>query len=119
MVAVTPSEVVLDPGVDVTRAVEPARHWLLPTPAPVDRGMFDRALRAASVMWQPHRTELPEPAAESGVSMALPAVLEAWRATLRELAGMAGDNPAQELLEANALILRAMYQRLYRERMRK
>ena len=48
--------------------------------------------------------------------MALPEILAAWRATERELAGSADDSPDQKLLEANARMLRAMYQRLYRER---
>ncbi|MDQ3127581.1 MAG: hypothetical protein M3Q66_03885 [Chloroflexota bacterium] len=51
--------------------------------------------------------------------MALPVVLEAWRATERELAGMTGDSPDQEYLEANATMLQAIYQRLYIERMRR
>lgn len=47
----------------------------------------------------------------------MPEILAAWRATERELAGMTGDSPAQELLEANAMILMAMYQQTHVGRM--
>jgi hypothetical protein len=113
------AETGLEPVVDLELLVEPPRLWLLPTPTQLDRGLFDRALRAASLTWQPSGFALAAPTAEPGLEMALPEVLEAWRATERELAGMTGDSPAQELLEANAMILQAMYQRLYRERMRR
>ena len=52
-------------------------------------------------------------------AMALPEVLAAWRACERELAGMTAASPDHVLLEANVGMLRAMYQRLYVERMRR
>jgi hypothetical protein len=105
------------PGPGATN--DPVRLWLLPSPAPVDDGAFDRALRAASLAWQPRRIEPAEPPVAAGPVIGLPEVLEAWRATERELAGMTVDDPNRALLDANVLLLRAMYQRLYRERMQR
>lgn len=108
-------------------SVESGEPWLLPA-AGIGRGLFELALRAASLAWHPSRTIAPLPsdaaiaAATTSVAdpaMALPVVLEAWRATERELAGMTGDSPDQEYLEANATMLQEMYQRLYSERMRR
>ena len=98
-----------------------ADAWLRPAvPAAVGRGLFELALRAASVAWRPDSTvALPAPPMVMDPELALPVVLEAWRATERELAGMTGDSPDQEYLEANATMLQAMYQRLYSERMRR
>lgn len=90
--------------------------WLLPVPT-VRRGLFELALRAASLAWHPDPTVAPSPVTDP--TMAMPVVLAAWRATERELAGMTGDSPEQEYLEANAMMLQAIYQRLYRERVRK
>lgn len=100
--------------------VEGGHSWLLPAAA-VGRGVFELALRAASVAWRPASTDaLPTPPLiVMDPEMALPVVLEAWRATERALAGMTGDSPDQEYLEANAMMLQAMYQRLYSERMRR
>lgn len=92
--------------------------WLPPVPAAIGRGLFALALRAASVAWHPDWTFATPPPIVKDPAMALPVVLEAWRATERELAGMTGDSPDQEYLEANATMLRAMYQRLYIEQMR-
>jgi hypothetical protein len=92
-----------------------ARSWLMPAPGRVDHGLFERALRAAAIVWHPDWFDMsPQPT--KGGHMVLPDVLEAWRATERDLAGLAVDSPHQELLEANATMLRAMYQRLYLER---
>jgi hypothetical protein len=94
--------------------------WLRPAAAaPPGRGLFALALRAASVAWHPDWSVATPPPIVRDPAMALPVVLEAWRATERELAGMTGDSPDQEYLEANAMILQAMYQRLYSERMRR
>lgn len=99
--------------------------WAGPAPALPDRGPFGLALLAASLAWHPVwltpiETVLP-PAALAHVDpeMALPVILEAWRATERDLAGMTDDSPEQEYLQANASLLRAMYQRLYLDRMRR
>jgi hypothetical protein len=95
------------------------RLWPLPTPGRVDYGLFERALRAAAIVWQPDWFGVHPRTSEAGPIMALPEILEAWRATERELValiGLAVDSPARELLEANVSMLRAMYQRLYLER---
>ena len=78
-------------------------------------GTFDRALRAAMSAWTPRAVTATGRAMTAGQS-AIPEILAAWRAAERELTGMTGDSPAQELLEANVSMLRALYQRLYRER---
>lgn len=99
---------------------QPSGAWLRPA-ALVGRGLFELALRAASAAWHPDpivATPTLQPTVADS-TMALPVVLEAWRATERELAGMSGDSPDQEYLEANATMLQAMYQRLYVERMRR
>jgi hypothetical protein len=101
---------------DEEAPIEAMRRWFLPTPGSVDHGLFERALRAAASAWQPNWFGAARSKLEAGPIMALPEILEAWRATERELAGIADDSPDQELLEANARMLRAMYQRLYRER---
>jgi len=119
MVSLVSSTMNLDARAGPESATDPARLWLLPSPVPVDHGAFDRALRAAALAWQPHWIDPPEPPIGAGPVIGLPEVLEAWRATDRELAGMTEDDPLQKLLEANATLLRAMYQRLYRERMRR
>ena len=94
-----------------------ADTWLAPAPFPVARGLFGEALRAASMAWRSDGV-LPLKIAPTD-EMALPMILEAWRSIERELAGMTGDGPDQELLEANATMLRAMYQRLYLVRMKR
>ena len=86
---------------------------------PVDHGLFERALRAAAIAWQPNWFGAARSKLDAGPIMALPEILEAWRATERELTGIVNDSPDQELLEANATMLRAMYQRLYLERTRR
>jgi hypothetical protein len=91
--------------------------WLEPAPFPVARGLFGEALRAASMAWRSDGV-LPLKIAATD-EMALPMILEAWRSIERELAGMTGDGPDQELLEANATMLGAMYQRLYLIRMKR
>jgi hypothetical protein len=91
--------------------------WFQRAPVPVDRGLFDRAMRAASMAWHPDGI-LPPPAVTQA-TMALPAILEAWRSIERQLVGLTGDSPHQEFLEANATMLGAMYQRLYLVRMRR
>jgi hypothetical protein len=78
-------------------------------------GAFDRALRAAASAWTP-RVVAGTERTVSAWRAAIPEILAAWRAAERELAGMTGDSPAQELLEANVSMLQALYQRLYRER---
>jgi hypothetical protein len=88
-------------------------------PGRVDHGLFERALRAAGLVWQPDWSGVHPRIALAAPIMALPEVLEAWRATERELValvGLAPDSPGRLLLEANASALRAMYQRLYLER---
>jgi hypothetical protein len=77
---------------------------------------FDRAVRAAASAWTPRLVAGTERNLAAGRA-AIPEILAAWRAAERELAGMTGDSPAQELLEANVSMLQALYQRLYRERM--
>lgn len=100
----------------------PVAAWLRPAAhVAVGRGLFELALRAASMAWRPDATGglLRPPPIVTDPEMALPVVLEAWRATERALAGMTGNSPDQEYLEANVAMLQAMYQRLYRERMRR
>ena len=100
----------------------PAAAWLRPAvPVAIGRGLFELALRAASVAWRPESTVTlaTPPLIVMDPEVALPVVLEAWRATERELAGMTDDSPDQEYLESNAAMLQAMYQRLYSERMRR
>lgn len=95
-------------------------RWSMPAPVSIDEGLFARALRAAAVAWQPHWLDAPvTTVARAAVvpDIALPEVLAAWRACERELAGMTVDSPDQELLEANVAMLRAIYQRIYVERM--
>ena len=92
--------------------------WFRPSADPSDRG-FGKALRAASVAWHPAWVA-PEPEPSDEVAtVALPVVLSAWRAIERELSGMSADSPERAVLEANATMLRAMYQRLYIERTRR
>lgn len=79
-------------------------------------GAFDRALRAAASAWTPRVVAGSQRTLAAGQA-AIPEILAAWRAAERELAGMTGDSPAQELLEANVSMLQALYQRLYRERL--
>lgn len=94
------------------------------SPTLLNRGRFSAALRAASLAWHPvwptpiETVLSPAALAVVDPEMALPVVLQAWRATERELAGMTDDSPEQEYLQANASLLRAMYQRLYLDRMR-
>jgi hypothetical protein len=78
-------------------------------------GAFDRALRAAAAVWTPRLVAGTGRTVAAG-RIAIPEILAAWRAAERELAGMTGDSPAQELLEANVSMLQALYQRLFRER---
>jgi hypothetical protein len=88
-------------------------------PGRVDHGLFERALRAAALVWQPDWLGVHPRIAQAGPIIALPEVLEAWRATERELValvGLASDSPGRQFLEANVSALRAMYQRLYLER---
>lgn len=103
------------PVANTSKAVGPVWEPLAPPGA--GRGLFELALRAASLAWHPDPTVAPSPVTDP--TMAMPVVLAAWRATERELAGMTGDSPEQEYLEANAMMLQAIYQRLYRERVRK
>lgn len=98
-------------------ALADAAPWLEPAPFPIIRGLFGEAVRAASMAWRSDGTVPATPAAPD--EMALPLILEAWRSIERELVGMTGDAPEQELLEANATILGAMYQRLYLVRMKR
>lgn len=116
--AATVTDVALRSGPE--SMVERGESWLLPASA-FGRGAFELALRAASVAWRPESTvALPTaPPIVMDPEMALPVILEAWRATERELAGMTGDSPDQEYLEANAMMLQAIYQRLYSERTRR
>jgi hypothetical protein len=98
--------------------LEPAVGWLARAPGRGDHGLIDRALRAAAIVWQPDRFAAIPPTAK-GDHMVLPNVLEAWRAAERELSAridMTHDSPGRQLLEANATMLRATYQRLYLER---
>jgi hypothetical protein len=88
---------------------------LSPRPS-IDRGLFDLAMRAAAKAWRQHPADATAAGVAVSPAMSLAEVLEAWRATERELAGMTGDSPDQELLEANATMLHAMYQRLFVER---
>jgi hypothetical protein len=92
-------------------------RWTEPTQLLIDRGLFARALRAASAAWLTNGPDAPVARAVAPPAMGLPDVLAAWRETERELAMMSGGSPEQELLEANVAMLRAMYQRLYIERM--
>ena len=92
-------------------------RWTEPTQFLIDRGLLAKALRAAAAAWLPNRPDASVAMAVTEPAMGLPDVLAAWRATERELAMMSGDSPEQELLEANVAMLRAMYQRLYVERM--
>jgi hypothetical protein len=104
--------------VDELVSLGTARPWLMPTPGRVDHGLFERALRAAAIVWQPDWFGAHPRSSEAGPMMALPEVLEAWRATERELVvqiGLGVDGPGRQLLEANVSMLRAMYQRLYVE----
>ena len=109
----------MESALDDEAPVETVRRWFLPTPGPVDHGLFERALRAAAIAWQPNWFGVTRSKLEAGPIVALPEILEAWRATERELTGIVNDSPDQELLEANATMLRAMYQRLYLERTRR
>ena len=116
MTGATPPAVGMEPLPDEEAPFETMRRWFLPTPGSVDHGLFERALRTAANAWQPNWFGAARSRLEAGPIMALPEILAAWRATERELAGSADDSPDQKLLEANARMLRAMYQRLYRER---
>jgi hypothetical protein len=114
MVSTTLPTMGMESLVDELASRAEAHPWLMPTPGRVDHGLFARALRAAAIVWQPEWLGMSSKT--KGGHMVLPEVLEAWRATERDLAGLAVDSPDQELLEANATMLRAMYQRLYLER---
>lgn len=118
MVSATLSAADLDPVAGPGLAPDSGLQWSPPSPVAIDGGLFARALRAAAGAWQTAWLDPPTTKATVAHVMALPEVLEAWRATERELAGMIGDSPDQELLEANVAMLRAMYQRLYLERTR-
>lgn len=107
----------LDPALTSDVSPEIAHGWFLPGTAPVDQGVFARARRAASGAWQQQWVETPVTIAPTAPQMALSEVLNAWRASERDLAGMTGDGPEQELLEADVAMLGAMYQRLYSERL--
>ena len=119
MVAALVSGAELEPSMRPESLTEAGLRWTEPTPFLIDRGLFAKALRAAAAAWLPNRPDAPDARAAATPAMGLPDVLAAWRATERELAGMSGDSPEQELLEANVAMLRAMYQRLYVERMPK
>lgn len=121
MVRTAISAEAFEPGSGPGLLDERGGSWLPPAAAVIGRSLFELALRAASVAWRPASTvgvAKPAPVVRDP-EVALPVVLEAWRATERELARMTGDSPDQEYLEANATMLRAMYQRLYSERMRR
>ena len=95
-----------------------ADRWVQPSGGPTS-GSFDKALRAASAGWHPERDVVDPAPIEEAVRHALPLVLEAWRAIDRELSDAAVVSPEREVLEANAAMLRAVYQRLYIERARR
>jgi hypothetical protein len=117
MVAALVSGAELEPIARPESLTEAGLRWSEPTQFLIDHGLFARALRAAAAAWLPHRLDAPVAGVGAAPAMGLTEVLAAWRATERELSGMSGDSPEQELLEANVAMLRAIYQRLYLERM--
>ena len=117
MVAALVSAAELEPNRHPESLTEAGLRWSEPASLLIDHGLFARALRAAAAAWLPHQLDEPVARVAAAPTMGLPEVLAAWRATERELSGMSGDSPEQELLEANVAMLRAMYQRLYVERM--
>ena len=119
MVAASLSAAELEPIASAGSSPIGGLQWSPPAPASIDDGLFARALRAAAVAWQPSWLDEPLASAKVAPAMALPEVLAAWRASERELAGITAASPDHVLLEANVGMLRAMYQRLYVERMRR
>jgi hypothetical protein len=119
MVAALVSTAELEPLQRPESLTEAGLRWSEPARLMIDHGLFAKALRAAAAAWLPHRLDEPVARVVAAPSVDLSEVLAAWRATERELSGMSGDSPEQELLEANVAMLRAIYQRLYLERMPK